>query len=48
MDPRELGEMLGALTMDTIEAWASGRSGDRPLDGALRSRISVVLDQYRT
>jgi AcrR family transcriptional regulator len=46
-DARELGEMLGALTMDTIEAWASGRSGARPLDLALRSRLGVVLDQYR-
>lgn len=46
--PRELGEMLGALTMDAIEAWASGRSGASPLERTLRSRFAVVLDQYRT
>jgi AcrR family transcriptional regulator len=47
-DAEELGEMLGALTMDAIEAWASGRSGDRSLEATLRSRFAVVLEQYRT
>jgi AcrR family transcriptional regulator len=47
-DPAELGEVLGALTMDAIAAWSSGRSGDRRLDAVLRSRFALVLDQLRT
>jgi hypothetical protein len=46
-DPSELGEVLGALTMDAIAAWSSGRSGDARLDAVLRSRFGLVLDQLR-
>ena len=46
-DPEELGEILGALTMDAIEAWASGRSR-RSLTTVLRSRYALVVDQYRS
>ena len=47
VDPAELGEILGALTMDAIEAWASGRS-EKSLTAVLRFRFALVLDQYRT
>jgi AcrR family transcriptional regulator len=43
----ELGDILGALTMDAIESWASGRLGDASLATVLRRRFAVVLDQYR-
>lgn len=46
-DPAELGEILGALTMDAIEAWAAGRSR-RPLASVLRARHALVVDQFRT
>jgi AcrR family transcriptional regulator len=45
-DPGELGEILGALTMDAIEAWASGRSR-RSLAAVLRARYALVIDQFR-
>jgi AcrR family transcriptional regulator len=47
VDPVELGEILGALTMDAIEAWAAGRSR-RSLASVLRSRYALVVDQFRT
>jgi len=47
-DTNELGEILGALTMDAIESWASGQSGDRPLEAVLRFRIDLVVAQFRT
>jgi AcrR family transcriptional regulator len=47
-DPAELGEILGALTMDAIEAWASGRNRRKPLEAVLRSRFALVVDQHRT
>jgi AcrR family transcriptional regulator len=46
-DPEELGEILGALTMDAIEAWASGRSR-KSLTSVLRLRYALVVDQYRS
>jgi AcrR family transcriptional regulator len=46
-DPGELGECLGALTMDAIEAWASGRSRRKPLEAVLRSRFALIMDPYR-
>jgi AcrR family transcriptional regulator len=46
-DPEELGEILGALTMDAIEAWATGRSR-KSLTAVLRFRFALVIDQYRT
>ena len=45
-DPTELGEMLGAVTMDAIEAWASGRSR-KSLLAVLRFRFALVVDQFR-
>jgi AcrR family transcriptional regulator len=45
-DPDELGEILGALTMDALEAWASGRSR-KSLTAVLRFRYALVVDQYR-
>jgi hypothetical protein len=45
-DPVELGEILGALTMDAIEAWATERTIERPLEAVLRSRFALVLDQF--
>jgi AcrR family transcriptional regulator len=45
-DPEELGEILGALTMDALEAWASGRSR-KSLTAVLRFRYALVVDQYR-
>ena len=47
-DPAELGEMLGALTMDAIEAWAAGRSRNRTLAPVLRLRYALVIDQFRS
>lgn len=45
-DPEELGEVLGALTLDAIEMWAF-RTSDAPALGAvLRSRFALVLDQF--
>jgi AcrR family transcriptional regulator len=46
-DPAELGEILGALTMDAIEAWAAGRSR-KPLAAVLRARYALVVDQFRS
>ena len=45
-DPEELGEILGALTMDALEAWAAGRTR-RSLTTVLRFRYALVVDQYR-
>jgi AcrR family transcriptional regulator len=47
-NPGELGDILGALTMDAIETWASRHAGDVSLATVLRRRFAVVLDQYRT
>jgi AcrR family transcriptional regulator len=47
-DPAELGEILGALTMDAIETWSSDRADDTSLAAVLRRRFAVVLDQYRS
>ncbi len=46
-DPAELGAMLGALTMDAIETWASHRSEHVDLGALLRFRFGVVIDQFR-
>jgi AcrR family transcriptional regulator len=46
-DALELGEILGALTMDAIEAWATDRS-TRSLDAVLRFRFALVVDPHRT
>jgi AcrR family transcriptional regulator len=46
-DPAELGEILGAVTMDAIETWASSRFECRGLEPVLRSRFDVVLTQYK-
>jgi AcrR family transcriptional regulator len=46
-NPTELGEILGALTMDAIETSASRHAGDASLAAVLRRRFAVVLDQYR-
>ena len=45
-DPAELGEVLGALTMDAIDYWAAGRTR-RSLAVTLRSRFALVVDQFR-
>jgi hypothetical protein len=45
-DPAELGEILGALTMDAIEGWASGRAGDKPLEEVLRFRVALVVEPF--
>ena len=47
-DPTELGEVLGALIMDAIESWASGRTRNKSLAAVLRFRVALVVDQYRT
>ena len=47
-DAAELGEILGALTMDALETWASSDSDAAHLAETLRSRFAVVVDQYRT
>jgi hypothetical protein len=47
-DPEELGEILGALTMDAIEMWACRTSDDVLLGSVLRSRFALVLDQFRS
>lgn len=47
-DATELGEVLGALIMDAIEAWASGRARNKSLASVLRFRVALVVDQYRT
>jgi AcrR family transcriptional regulator len=46
-DTAELGEVLGALTMDAIEARAAGQRNGR-FQESLRFRIELVLNQYRT
>ena len=46
-DADELGEILGALTMDAIEAWSAERSR-KSLISVLRFRYALVVDQYRT
>jgi AcrR family transcriptional regulator len=46
-DTAELGEMLGALTMDAIEAWATERNGNRSLDAVLRFRFALIVDPHR-
>lgn len=43
-DVAELGEMLGALTMDAIDAWAAIPDAD--LARTLRFRFDVVLAQF--
>ncbi len=47
-DTAELGEILGALTMDAIEAWATERGGQKALDEVLRFRFALIVDPYRT
>jgi AcrR family transcriptional regulator len=46
-NPGELGDILGALTMDAIETWSSSHASDASLATVLRRRFAVVLDQYR-
>ncbi len=48
VDAAELGEVLGAITMDAIESWASGRTEGQSLDRVLRSRFGLVVDQFRS
>ena len=47
-DATELGDILGALTMDAIEAWAWRQCDDRPLEAVLRFRVDLVVNQFRT
>jgi len=47
-DPIALGEILGALTMDAIETWASSPLEKTGLDPVLRTRFDIVLNQYTT
>jgi hypothetical protein len=44
-DTTELGEILGALTMDAIESWAV--RDDVRLADVLRFRFDLVLERYR-
>ena len=47
-DTDELGTILGALTMDAIEVWAARESDDLSLDGVLRFRFGLIVNQFRT
>lgn len=47
-DTAELGEILGALTIDAIESWAGrGADDDMSLKAVLRFRVDLVLERYR-
>jgi AcrR family transcriptional regulator len=46
-DAREIGDVLGGMTMDALERWAS-ESSDASLEHNLNLRISLVLDGLRT
>jgi AcrR family transcriptional regulator len=45
-DAPELGEILGALTMDAIESWAARPTNEPTLESVLRFRFALVLDRY--
>jgi AcrR family transcriptional regulator len=47
-DTTELGAILGALTMDAIEDWASGQSDDRPLEAVLRFRVDLIVRPFQS
>jgi AcrR family transcriptional regulator len=47
-DIAELGAILGGMTMEAIERWASGESGEQTLSDALRLRLSLIVDPIRT
>jgi AcrR family transcriptional regulator len=45
-DPHEIGDVLGGMTMDALERWASRRS-EATLEHNLNLRLSLVLDGLR-
>ena len=46
VDAREVGEILGGMTLDALQRWASGTT-DRTLDAILSSRFELVLAAVR-
>jgi AcrR family transcriptional regulator len=47
LDPREIGEVLGGLTLDALQRWAGGDER-RTLHESLDLRLGLVLDAIRT
>jgi AcrR family transcriptional regulator len=47
VDTREIGDVLGGMTMDALQRWA-GDSSARSLRDRLQLRIDLVLDAIRT
>jgi AcrR family transcriptional regulator len=47
VDPGEIGDVLGGVTMDALGRWAGDR-GDLDLRTSLQLRIELVLDGLRT
>jgi AcrR family transcriptional regulator len=45
-ETRELGEILGALTIDAIESWAARETEAVSLESVLRFRVELVLERY--
>lgn len=47
VDTRELGAILGAMTMEAMLRWATGHTGTIPLRDSLELRFELVLDGLR-
>ena len=47
VDTKELGAILGAMTMEAMLRWATGHTGRTPLRDSLAVRFELVLDGLR-
>ena len=47
LDPREIGEVLGGLTLDALQRWAGG-DARHTLQQSLELRLGLVLDNIRS
>jgi AcrR family transcriptional regulator len=47
VDPREVGAIMGGMTMEALLRWATGHTGATPLRDSLVIRFELVLDGIR-
>ncbi len=47
IDAKELGAILGGMTMEALLRWATGHTGATPLNESLALRFTLVLDGLR-
>jgi hypothetical protein len=48
VDPKELGAILAAMTLEALLRWSTRHTGRTPLRDSLSYRFELVLDGLRT